>query len=666
MTRLAPSSRYRTFAAFAVAATACGGLSMPMLLGSGLGEFSFNSAAVIAATRDSFTLTSPIALPAMPNIRIEAGRLSIASSGSGTLASGTEIATLLAGGKAKLILDDAVLSIAPTQAGGTEPRKLQSLAPILSSLIGMSFSSLQMRNGRVQLGRDDDATESFANVTMEVTRVNSKQVRAYGGMDFRNRPVTFDIVMSTEAELQNAQQQGKATIGRVLDVTIKSELLELKAAGTLSAGDQPQLSSGASTVLVSDLRKLAHWIGLEIGEGGGLGKFEARGPMEFSPTAVAFSDASYVLDGSEATGALTFKWGGSVRPAIDGTLAFKSLDIAPFLKASGGADQTQGVPAFSLARYFALGASDRSPFPLVRQIDADLRISAANVSAGTVQFGRSAASFSMKDGILLADLAELEVGKGGRCGGQFGFEIDNGLPRYSLRGRIEAVDLAALANAFWSYTVLSGAGDVTLDLKAAGRQVTDIVASLHGKVGIRQAGSGQVGLDLKTLAATARAQKQEGWGGSTRGQTAIDGLTADFSLVDGQLVAERVSARAGDATLSAVGSVSFANRVGDVKVYITHPPVEGSKPANDSATSKPATSAAATAATVPGAAGAQPAAKNSDGGTGKEVSGPGGGLHMLGPLDAPEIRFVPLAPASSGATPGQQNSPPVPQPAGKS
>lgn len=666
MTRLASKTRFRKLAALAAAAIAGAGLSAPILFETSLGDLSFNSAAVIAATRDSFTLTSPIALPVMPNIMIESGRLSIAAQGSETTPSGAAMVALLAGGKAKLVLDDAVLSVAPTQANGAERKKLQALAPLLASLIDMSFSSLQMRNGRVQLGRGEDATDSFSNVTMEVTRLSSKQMRAQGGFEFRNRPVTFDVTMGMEAELQSAQQQGKATIGRVLDVTLKSELLDLKAAGTLSAGDQPQLSSGASTVSVSNLRKLAQWIGFELGDGGGLGKFEARGPMEFSPGSVAFSDASFVLDGDEATGALTFKWGGEKRPAIDGTLAFKTLDVGPLLKAAG--ETPQGASAFKVVDYFNLSDDDTSPFPIVGQIDADVRVSAAAVSAGLIRFGRGAASFSLKNGILLADLAELEVGKGGRCGGQFGFEIDQGVPRYTLRGRIDAIDLATIANALWSYTVLAGTGDVTMDLKAAGKRTQDMVGSLSGKVGIRQTGSGQVGLDLKTLAATARAQKQEGWGGSTRGQTAIDGLTADFSIVDGQLIAERVNARAGDAALSAVGSVSLPDRFGNVKVWITHP---SSEAALDPAAASPqASGAAARVPAAPAAAGpakSAPSAAPADGGKGNaaEANGPGGGLHVHGPLDAPEIRFIPLAPPSSTDMRDPQSRPSSPPPAGK-
>lgn len=640
MTRHAFKSRYRNFAVLAVAAAAAAGLSAPVFFNASLGELSINTAAVIAATRDSYTLTSPVPLPLLPNVMIEAGRLSVDRSAAAQPLSGAEVLALLTTGKAKILLDDAVLSIAPTQsAETTAPDAVNALAPVLSALMKLSFSNLEMRNALVQLGRGDGAHGTLSKLTLEVTKVDSSKARATGSFNYRKRAVAFDIVLGTQAELQDGSQKGQSTIGRSIELTIESELLNLKAAGTLSAGDQPLLTSASSTVGVPNLRRLARWIGIDLGQGSGLGAFEARGPLEFSSRAIAFSDATFVLDGNEANGALSFKWGGVKRPSIDGTLAFKSFDVAPYVTGRSDAAGTR----FNVSDYLRLQGLEPHTFPLIDQIDADLRLSAASVLSGATTFGRGAASFSLKDGILLADLAELEIGKSGRCGGQFGFEVRDNTPIYSLRGKLEAIDLAALTQALWSYNVLSGSGDVTLDLKAAGQHVDEVLASMSGKVAIRQSGVGQIGVDLKTLAATTRAQAQNGWGGATRGQTAIEGLSADLSMAEGRLIADRVSARAGDAALSAVGSVNFADKVGDVKVWITHPAPGAPKAdvgaGGASADAKSGDASAAAAAVAPTTGGtAQPAA---------EARGPGGGLHVHGRLDAPEIRFIPLDPASS-------------------
>ncbi len=643
MTRQVHEMRYRKLAIAAFAVIAGAGLTAPVVFyRSTFNDMSLASNAVIAATRDSFTLTSPLALPLMPNVMIETGRLSVSGSDPAKPLTGAEMVALLSAGKAKLVLDDAMLSLVPTQSTGAK-KDVDALAPVLAALLNASFSQLELRNAIVQLGRGEDERAFLTDVTLEVTKLDPKQVRVVGSFAFRKRGVNFDIVMGIEPELQEKKNDGKGTIGRTFDIKLTSDLLELKAAGTLSAGDQPQLSSSTSTLVVSDLRKMARWIGVELGSGGGLSKFEARGPIEFSPSAIAFSDATFSLDGNEATGTFTFIWGGRKRPAIDGTLAFKTFDIAPFFAPSGNEGQAS-PPPFSVADYLSLSTSRSSVLPLAEQIDADLRISATNISAGATRFGRGAASFSLKDGMLLADLAELEIAKGARCGGQFGLHINGGVPHYALRGKIESIDIAMLTNALWSYNVLSGTGDVTLDLKANGQDVDQIIATMNGKIGVRQAGNGQIGLDLRTLAATARAQTQKGWGGAIRGQTVIQGLNADFAMLGGLLVAEQVSARAGDAALSVEGSVNFGDRVGNVKVWITHPTADGAQPAADPTSTKP------DAAPIVGTASASAAAPPAEASATQKAAAraPGGGLHVLGPLDAPEIRFVPVSPASAG------------------
>lgn len=639
-----------------VASIMAAGLAAPVVFyASILKNVSLSSTAVSAATTDSFLLTSPMALPLMPNVTIEMGRLSVTAPNPAKQLTGSEAMALLTAGNAKLVLDDAVLSLVPTQSSGAGAKKdVDALAPVVAALLKVSFSQLQLRNAIVLLGKREDERAFLTDVTLNVTKTDRTQVHIAGSFAFRNKPVHFDIVMGMEAALQDRKNDGKGTIGRVFNIKLTSDLLQMQANGTLSAGDQPQLSSTTSTLVVPDLRKLARWIGIELGTGGGFGPFEARGPLEFSPSAIAFSDATFSLDGNEATGALTFKWGGRGRAAVDGTLAFKSFDVGPLLTPSRAAQQNPPAP-FRIADFFALASSSEAAvLPLADQIDADLRISAANVSAGALRFGRGAASLSLKDGVLLADLAELEIGKGARCGGQFGLQTEEGVPLYALRGKIESIDLAILTKALWSHNVFAGAGDVTVDLKAKGRDGDQIVATMSGKIGVRQPGSGHIGLDLRTLAATARAQTQKGWGGAIRGQTVIQDLHADFTMTNGLLVAERVGARAGDAALSAEGSVNFGDKVGNMKLWITHPTVNGAQ-----VELNPSSSRSDAAPNAAGTAAARAAASDASG-TQKAVQAPGGGLHVLGPLGAPEIRFIPLRPASASDAVDPQSRPPPP------
>lgn len=648
MTRKAQMKRVSKFAIAALTVIAGAGLISRFIFSdSALNDISLGSIAAVAATSGSYTVTSPLALPLMPNVIVNAGQLSVTGPNPQRKLTGSDAIALLSSGKARLVFDNALFSLVPTQSTEVDHKKNTSpVAPLLAALLKVSFSHLLVRNAIVQLGREEDEQQFLTNVNLEVTKLDTKQVRVAGTFAFKKKPVTFEIVMGIEAQLQGKQHDGKGTIGRAFDIKLTSDLLALSAAGTLSAGDQPQLSSTSSTLTVSDLRKLAQWVGLDLGTGGGLGKFEARGPFEFSPSAIAFTDASLSLDGNEATGTFTYKWGDRSRPEIDGTIAFKSFDIAPFFASTSRAGTS--LPA-RIADYLSLSPNQTSAVLLADQIDADLRISAATVSAGATRFGRGAASLSLKNGVLLTDLAELEMSNGARCGGQFGLQVVAGVPLYSLRGKIETIDLAVLTSALWSHSVLSGTGDVTVDLKANGRDASQIIATMNGKAGVRQSGSGQIELDMRTLAATARAQPQKGWGGAIRGQTAIQGLQADFTMENGRLVAEQVAARAGDATLSTEGSLDFRDKIGDLKIWITHPSVPGAQSASDPNLAK-----------VNPVTGNSPATGSETSVTAKAPQSPGGGLQIRGPLDAPEIQFIPIGPAPTGDANDPQTRPQVP------
>ena len=640
MTRLSNSRPSRTVALAVVASAGLGaGVLAPVVNHVSFGTMSIGTAFVEAATGNSFTLTKPVALPLFPNIMIETGTLSVSDPGTQRRLGAAEALALLTHGSANLVLDDAVLSLAPTQsADPLAPDSSQSMAPLLQALMKLSFTNLELRKAHLRLGRGNGEHATLSNVTLDVTKTNATKAKAIGSFEYRGQKVSFEINMGTEAQLQASMPKGSAAIGRALDIKVVSEVINFSAAGTLSAGDEPQLSATTSEVEIANLRQFAGWIGLDFGNGSSLGTFKASGPLEFSPRSIAFSEAKFELDSHPATGTLTFKWGGA-RPSVDGTLAFTTFNITPYLVPPSQKLET----AFNISRFFAAPHMESPQFPIVGQIDADLRISTGEVTLGLSKFGRAAASLSLKDGVLLADLAEFELANGGRCGGQFGFKIKDRIPNYSLSGKIEAADVALLSNALWSYSFVSGMDDVIFDLKDYGESADKILGTLGGKVAIRQQGSGQIALDLRTLAATARAQTQKGWGGAIRGQTTLEGLIGEFKVTEGTLTAENVGARAGDASLTMTGILNFPEQFGDIKMWITHPP-KGAE--ND-----PVGQAAPGIPPVQNSTFAFAPATAVDRADGTKSKVSGGGLHILGPFARPEIRFIPLDQPAVGAMP---------------
>ena len=103
-------------------------------------------------------------------------------------------------------------------------------------------------------------------------------------------------------------------------------------------------------------------------------------------------------------------------------------------------------------------------FPIIRHVDADLRISAPKVALKGYGLGRGAATITVRSGKLLADIAELELllrqGRARRSP-PIANEI---VPRYTLRGKVENFEAGPAGAALFGAAVLTGRSTLALDI----------------------------------------------------------------------------------------------------------------------------------------------------------------------------------------------------------
>lgn len=608
-----PKTRRRTAAV--MAALVCGalGLATPWLIDGSDAEFALRSATLAAATRDSFTLSSPVAFDALPRLLLERGNVSFAKL-SGEPSTGAAVLALLTAGKGRLVLDNAVLSL-DLVAAGAHPRRVApsgGLEPLLAALASVSFSELDIRNSQLRVLRSDGSTENLALTNLAIKRERGGRFKATGIVALRGQPVSLALALG-------ARKEADQTATWPLELELKNDHISAIASGTVSNRETLAFESSEASVDITSVRKLARWLGADWTDGRGLERLSIKGPMEWTPRGISFPQASIDIDGNEGAGTLSIKLANQ-RAALDGTVDFETLDVTSYV------DQLEGNRSiFDFSSYLPPTLAFRPVFPILNDIDADLRISAGKVKAWDATFGKSAASFSLKNGTMLADLAELEVGKAGRCRGQLTIDAQGIAPSYHLKGSLENVDASLVSQALFNHAAIGGTGTTTLDLKAEGADRQSIVQSLSGKLGVRVPSFGQLGVDLNALSATTRAAAQTGWGGAARGTTSLNSLAVDFNVVDGRLNIARASARTGDAVLTAVGNIELPNGRSDLRVWMTRAlmqPVE-------------ATPGGAEFIELPSIANATT----------------GAGLLIEGPIRAPTIRQLPLTSAKQPPDP---------------
>ena len=317
---------------------------------------------------------------------------------------------------------------------------------------------------------DSGKEQELTLVNVEIAPAGGGVISAKGEVVYRGERLNIDLVFE--------RSDGKAPDAPLaVRALVKSDLLNATLNGHLTLADHGQVIAENAELSVSDLRRFASWLGTSWPHGPGLGMLTAKGLLTLEEKVVSFDRAEFTLDGNAAMGTMMLKFAGE-RPSIEGTLAFQSFDLAPYVVSARPS-------AFSLASNWLSaieipGLGSRS---FLTQMDADIRLSANNVVNGSVRLGRTAASLSVKNGKLFGDVAELEFDQGGRGEAQFTADATGPEPLYTLRADLSDIDFETAAPYLSTY-LIDGSGDVQLELTASGVSETDIARSLAGKISL--------------------------------------------------------------------------------------------------------------------------------------------------------------------------------------
>ena len=542
-------------------------LVAPVVIGARRGE-PIPGSTVRAASGETVSITKPMTLFSSPAVTLSEGTVALVGPGAGESRVGAVLRALVLGGGADIVLDRTKLSIdrasvnaAPQQtidaAGETGHEVLGS---IVSALSNFKFRSLALLDSTIVLNTMQGTVETLSNVNVEVATDRHGAVTAKGRVEYRSEPLDIDIAFTPPPE--------KASDAPVhVRASIKGNHILAAFNGRIAPGDRGQITAQNAELSISDLRSAARWLGADWPAGPGLGAFSAKGHLTLDDRSIAFEHAQFALDGNSATGALavTLK---PERPSIEGTLAFATFDIAPYFAPSRpyalalASDWLSGlkVPGFAAPS-------------LLREIDADVRISAGNVVSGSDRLGRCAASLSVKNGKLYGEIAELDLEQGGTGEGQFTVDMTGDEAAYTMRAHLDDIDFGTLASLRAGPAILDGTGDLTLDLNAHGTSQSDIARSFAGTISLDIPDNGRLGIDLDVMPKAIGAKTPpEGWGLVVAGTTAVNQLNARFTAANGVLTAGQAKAQAGDRAVNVTGTIDIDKSVVDLVLSIANAP----------------------------------------------------------------------------------------------
>ena len=213
------------------------------------------------------------------------------------------------------------------------------------------------------------------------------------------------------------------------------------------------------------------------------------------------------------------------------------------------------------------GAAFDASLPMIRYLDADMRISANRVTLKDYVFGQGGATITAQAGKLHADIAELEVLSGGTLTAQVTAHHDRGRTalRPARQGRQHGDGTGqrqapGLARAHRAREPHPGPHEHGLFAERATRR-------LSGKAALSMPEGGRVALDLKAVRKAAKAGAR-GWAALAKSHTNVERLEARSLIIDGVAFAEDIQARAGDLGLVLAGRFGLVDGNIDARLVL--------------------------------------------------------------------------------------------------
>ncbi len=437
---------------------------------------------------------------------------------------------------------DALRLLKPRIALKESANATAKLPPALFAnlLSGAPMRVLHVRKGRIKLARGS-IRDIFGHFDASET---GGAVSGFGSFIYNNATVRYSVETGapvTVAEVETVP----------VSLTLTSKPLRAKMTGTASLAGSLKLD-GDMLAEIDDLRRFVNWAGVNLPAGESLKALTVAGGFHLCDGTLAFDDGTFVLDGNKAVGLLAVT-SAPLRPRIEGTLAFDRLALDPYLGIGQRTDAPKPIAQIS--------PFDRA---LPNYFDADLRISAAEITAGALKLGHGAFTITAKDGSVTSEIGELEL-CGGSADGRVGIELTPATKQVRLAANLTDIAFPSCLTALGLDVPLTGTGGIKADLASEGNGYPELTRNLSGMLQAKLR-SGTVPVDFVRLLAASPPLDANGW--NRDGPTAYDQLGADCRLNAGHLWCQSLKIETPRGTLVGAGEVDLPNQTLDWNLVV--------------------------------------------------------------------------------------------------
>jgi len=284
-----------------------------------------------------------------------------------------------------------------------------------------------------------------------------------------------------------------------VSLSLESDVVNLSYQGSVTKAE-PARVDGTIDLDVPSIRALAAWAGSPIeAAGSGLGPLKIKGKIAATPATLAFTDALIALDDIGAKGDLTAEIGGA-KPYLKGRLDVDRIDANVYLPPPAEAPATTPAASSSTGGQAAPAGWSDEPIDLtgLQAANVDFALTVGEILVRKIKIGRSVVIASLKDGLLVLDLSEINL-YGGAGKGKLTVDGRGKTPAVEEAFSLEAIQAQPLLTDAAGFERLEGTGAMNVSVVAKGRSQREMVQVLTGTGAVKFVDGAVRGLNLAAM-----------------------------------------------------------------------------------------------------------------------------------------------------------------------
>ncbi|MEO0617982.1 MAG: AsmA family protein [Pseudomonadota bacterium] len=472
--------------------------------------------------------------------------------------------------------DVATSSHTTPRAALTDPGLLSAiLTPAFEALDGITAPKVQIIDGAVQITHGGVAVHNVSQLNARFSiSPASGLLTGKGTFAMRGETATFSLALARplvpeepKADEGSQNQKTADTTGATKKVGIPLRF-DVTGAGLRARFDGHFRSDaelalhGEINITITDLPKLARFVGFSPSPNATIGEVRAAGDVKWRAGIFDVSNGTFALDGNRASGVLTLDM-RKPRTSVQGTLAIDELNLSAYIDKPKHAQQATMLNTLmpTLAPEMTINA------PMLRDFDADLRVSVNSITAGAFSAGSGAMTLTLRSGKLLADVAELQAFDGAMLG-QFELDVTGSQIKLSGRSLFDGVEASKLMRWVTTVPVLRGAARLTANVAATGQSLGALLSSMTGDMRLTMLNGGAVLIDIDGLMTRAKGKPLVGWDTARRAETRFQTLEAKLDVKNGRVSSRRLVAQRAANAIVGIANVDLTDQSVAVRMTV--------------------------------------------------------------------------------------------------